>query len=566
VRTIGPYELTRVLGAGGMGEVWMGRRSALGGAAKTLAIKLLSSSRTHDESARKMFLDEARLSMLLTNANIVQVFDVGEDQGTVYMAMEWVEGLDLAEFTERLRKLGKKLPNELVAYIVGEILKALAYAHDLKHEGVRRTIIHRDISPHNVMLSVTGEVKLMDFGIARMTSEETSGTHVKGKLRYMPPEQLRGSTREPTIDLFAVGAFLHELLDGRKFRSDVDEPRLYGMILDGEVAPLSCPTDVPSALDELRLGLLAPKAADRIPTARAAFRKLSQWQGYRDAKFDLEDLVGSVVEAGTGPLALDLTQSLPANVQHNPARTEVLPSNVELASTQDDHQVVGAGEEQTGSQNNQRTAVTGSLSTLAARGDAAPPPRRRANLLSGSLALIGLGFGVFAVGSVAGWWTDDPEEGIATPVEEAQSEQPVKVEPVKVEPVKVEPVKVEPVKVEPVKVEPVKVESVKVESSPPIEPPPESPSKPTLIKVPVTLKADPKLNNFWVEVKLGGKVHEIKKPSTGSASSKLKPGDYSVQYRTEVDGSWKDAGRVKIPSEGKATVFVQADGKAVVKQ
>ncbi|NJK31768.1 MAG: serine/threonine protein kinase, partial [Deltaproteobacteria bacterium] len=236
-RRLGPYELIQPLGAGGMAEVWMGRRVAMGGVSKTVAIKLLAGKVADNPEYQRLFMSEARLSMLLSNSNIVQVFDIGEDQGVAYMAMEWVDGLNLAQLCQRMAKAGERLAPVVSVYIVAELLRALAYAHGLSHEGNKVEIIHRDVSPQNVMLSVSGEIKLMDFGIARLSSEDTSGVYVKGKLRYMPPEQLRGNARKPTVDLFAVGAILHELLEFRRFRSQVVDarPGSYGMILDGEV-------------------------------------------------------------------------------------------------------------------------------------------------------------------------------------------------------------------------------------------------------------------------------------------------------------------------------------------
>lgn len=291
---LGDYVLIHRLGVGGMGEVWRARREALGGAARDVAIKVLSPSRVDDALARKMFIDEARLSMSLCNSNIVQVYDVAEtDDKTCYMVMELVDGMNLNELQAKLLEADEALPDAVIAYIIGEVLKGLVHAHELRDADQSKTVVHRDISPHNVMVSVSGEVKLMDFGIARFASEETSGLHVKGKIRYMPPEQLRGETREPTLDLFAVGATLHELLDRSKFRgSKIDEARMYGMVIDGEVPPLQRAADtIPPELEQLRSQLLAAKPEDRIQTAREAFRCLSGWSGYRDTRFELEEIV-----------------------------------------------------------------------------------------------------------------------------------------------------------------------------------------------------------------------------------------------------------------------------------
>src|SRR5688572_26073601 len=222
-----------------MAEVWMGRRAAMAGASKAVAIKLLAREVVDDPTYREMFLEEARLSMLLTNSNVVQVFDCGEVAGECFMVMEWVDGLNLAELTQKMQQGGEQLSVAVSAHVIGEVLRALAYAHGLHHDGVEATIVHRDVSPHNVLVSISGEVKLADFGVARLAREETSGLHVKGKLRYMAPEQLRGRSREPTVDLYAVGAILHELVEGKRFRATRDEADLYAQVLSGEYSPLT---------------------------------------------------------------------------------------------------------------------------------------------------------------------------------------------------------------------------------------------------------------------------------------------------------------------------------------
>src|SRR5690349_3208286 len=161
-----------------MGEVWFGRRT-MAGATKLVAIKTLARRHADKPEFREMFLDEARLSMQLTNSNIVQVFDVGESDGECYMAMEWIDGLSLSDLTTKLRAQKRTLEPTTAAFIVGELLRALAYAHELDHHGHKAAIVHRDVSPQNLMLSTAGEVKLMDFGIARFSTDETSGMHVK---------------------------------------------------------------------------------------------------------------------------------------------------------------------------------------------------------------------------------------------------------------------------------------------------------------------------------------------------------------------------------------------------
>jgi serine/threonine protein kinase len=547
VPSFGEYELTRRLGVGGMGEVWIGQRTALGGAAKTVAIKLMARERARDPNARKMFIDEARLSMLLANSNIVQVFDVGESEDkTCYMVMELVEGLDLAELTQVLRDRGDKLPAVISGYIVGEVLKALAYAHDLRHEGTRKTIVHRDISPHNVMLSVSGEVKIMDFGIARMASEETSGVHVKGKLRYMPPEQLRGESREPTLDLFAVGAILHELLDGSKFRSSVvDEARLYGMILDGEIPQLECPQqDVPRELDELRLGLLRADPAQRIPSARAAYKLLMQWRDYRDARFELEEIIatniGSVQKQEVGATAILAGNSVTfgdgsgSDVQ----RTAILNSD---GSETDLSRTAPA----TGSHDYPHPGMSQGATAVQPRQPQAAGKPNHARLVSVALAVFGLGFGVFGLGATLGWWSDDKPEVVAEhePEVVAEPKPEVVAEP--------EPEVVIEAEPEP---EP--------EPEPELEEPGSGPVKPATTTIKTTISAPG--FRFWVEIKIGGRTFEIDSAKRSSVTTRFKPGSYNVQFRDNAKGSWSSAGQIKIPEHGNVSLELQKGGKVTV--
>lgn len=281
-----------------MAEVWSARRSASSSlnADKFVAIKVLAPHLATKQQYRDMFLAEARLSMLLSHSNIVQVFDAVEAGDDCYMVMELIEGMTLSQLERGLGRQGKKLPTGVAAYVIGELLRALAYAHEVTTPA-GSTIVHRDVSPQNVMVTTSGEVKLMDFGIARFATEETQGAFVKGKLQYMPPEQLKKETRKPTIDLFAVGGILHELLDGKPFRAKIEETRLLGMVLEGEVPELSVDLDeVPTELDVLRMWLLEAEEDHRIQTAKEALEQLYQWSDYRNAAIGLEKLVQEFVE------------------------------------------------------------------------------------------------------------------------------------------------------------------------------------------------------------------------------------------------------------------------------
>jgi serine/threonine protein kinase len=292
---IGGYELVRRIGRGGMAEVWCAKRMSERKASKFVAIKVVADRYMNDPRFQRMFRSEAELSGLLNHVNIVQVFDEGEDAGRSYLVMEWIDGVNLLKVGAALTFIDDEpWRHKIIAYIVGQLLHALGYAHSVTmHDGNPLGIVHRDVSPQNVLISNNGEVKLTDFGVAHHLLEESSGIHVKGKVRYMAPEQLAGKTRDRRLDLYAVGAILHELLDGRRFRHEaVDQRDLYIAVLSGKVLGLSRP--VPPELDALRQGLLTADPEARTASADAALELLERYPGYGDARRDLTQLCGGL--------------------------------------------------------------------------------------------------------------------------------------------------------------------------------------------------------------------------------------------------------------------------------
>lgn len=532
MKTLGPYTLLRRLGSGGMGEVWFARREGLGGASRDVAIKMLLASRGDEESARKMLIEEGRLSMRLTNSNIVQVYDVGEVKGTCYMAMEFVDGIDLSRLIKLLADQGEVMSVTLASFIIGEMLKALAYSHELDYQGQRLCVVHRDISPHNVMISVRGEVKLMDFGIARLASEKTSGLFLKGKLRYMPPEQVRGETRQPTVDLFAVGAVLYELLEGKIFRArEVEEGQMVAMVLDGIVPNLE--REVPAELVRLYQELVSPLASQRPETARAAHRRLAQWSGYRDAKFDLEDLMARFVSSAAHSGIATVGAEIPTySAEFEPVSTEMLDGK----SSTDIDRVVASS--QTG-----RAAPD-----TVRRGDRSQ--RNANNVLALGLALVGLGFGVFGAGAVLGWW------GLRPIVSEAESVAAATTANTETGTTGVGggTTSIASTGTEEGTTSAASTEEGTTggedttggdEGSDDGRGDTTDPKVTAPTKVVVTIRAP---GRIFVEIKLAGKIYVIDRTdNVVSHTVKLKPGDYSVSYRLEIDGSWREAGNIKIP-------------------
>ncbi|PRQ01142.1 serine/threonine protein kinase [Enhygromyxa salina] len=215
------------LAAGGMAEVWVAQSVSVAGFKKKVAIKRILPGLLKDDRFVRMFLDEARLSLHFNHANVVTVFDLGKSDETYFIVMEYVEGTTLKQVLEHLQERGKKVPLPLVIWILNETLKGLQYAHDLNDPdtGEPLHVVHRDISPPNLLISWNGEVKLTDFGLAKATSqlESTDAGVVKGKFSYLSPEAAHGQPVDGRTDVFAVGILAYEMLTMRRlFLGDTD--------------------------------------------------------------------------------------------------------------------------------------------------------------------------------------------------------------------------------------------------------------------------------------------------------------------------------------------------------
>jgi serine/threonine-protein kinase len=214
----GRYKIGRKVADGGMAEIFLATQLGREGFAKPVILKRIHSSIYADPQFRNMFIDEAHISMSLSHSNIVQILDLGAGAGRYFLVLEFVDGWDLGRVLQRGGAAGMPLPRELGLYIAGQVCRALEYAHSktaADAEGERPLgIVHRDVSPHNILLSDQGEVKLTDFGIAKaMNKREHTGTGVvKGKVAFMSPEQAMGRTIDPRSDLFALGTVLYLLM------------------------------------------------------------------------------------------------------------------------------------------------------------------------------------------------------------------------------------------------------------------------------------------------------------------------------------------------------------------
>ncbi len=267
-RALGRYELLRPLARGGMAEVYLARRKAAG-VEKWLVVKRIRAERSGDVRFLDMFVREARLSMSLSHQNIVPVFDFGRIDDQVFLAMERVEGKDLGSSLARAG--GRQLPPLVAAFVAAECCQALDYAHRRKSpEGTALGIVHRDVTPRNVLLSWSGEVKLTDFGIAALAGEAT--TTLIGTPAYMAPEQARGEPIDARADVYALGLVLRELLTGVRGRPGEEREVTLAAAKAGTLVPWT--GEVPVGLQAIVDRATSQAADDRFPDAGAMLAEL----------------------------------------------------------------------------------------------------------------------------------------------------------------------------------------------------------------------------------------------------------------------------------------------------
>lgn len=295
------YEVIERLDAGGMAEVFRGKAVSIEGFEKQVAIKRVLPHLAKNQKFVNMFLDEARLSLFLDHANIVSVFDLGRAGDTYFIVMEYIDGPNLKKLLEHARQRRLRVSTELVAYLGVEICRGLDYAHNrVDAAGRRLGIVHRDISPPNILVSRQGEVKITDFGLAKAQSqlEVTDPGVVKGKFGYLSPEAAFGEEVDHRTDIFAVGIVLWELIANRRLfqgQSDMDTLQI---VRKAEVPSLrTINPAVPVMLDEIILKALARDPRQRLQSARELGALLSKFlfsNGTAVSSYDLADFVSAM--------------------------------------------------------------------------------------------------------------------------------------------------------------------------------------------------------------------------------------------------------------------------------
>ncbi len=289
---LGKYVLDAPLGAGGMAEVFRAHTIGAEGFQRAVAIKRILPDASKNPAFSEMFIAEAKLSSRLQHPNIVSVLDFDRDhEHRLYLVMELVEGRDLDSLIESGR-----LPFSTLIYVLVEVLRGLGYAHDLPAgaDGVRG-LVHRDVSPHNVLLGWAGSVKVSDFGIAkaRAATAASASVTIKGKPAYMSPEQINGAPLDGRSDLFAVGVMMWQMLTGQYlFASGTTAETLARVLFAPVPSPRSVAPDVPPDLEAVTLKLLAKEPAQRYASAEDAIDDLLRCQhAPRDGRRELEQLL-----------------------------------------------------------------------------------------------------------------------------------------------------------------------------------------------------------------------------------------------------------------------------------
>lgn len=290
----GPYRLLYKVSSGGMAEIYRAVSTIDG---RTVALKRILPQYNEDQFFIEMLLDEARITSALNHSNIAKLYTFGAVNDEYFIAMEFIDGQDLRALLLRLRDKGEKLPPIIGAYIMEQALIGLDAAHSqCDEEGHPLNIVHRDISPSNLLLSYQGDVKLIDFGIAkdRLSKTRTRGGVIKGKVKYMSPEQTLGMRLDRRSDVFAAGSVLYHAITGLAPFYAPEDPNLMVAIRDVTPDPPSLNAEVDPTFDAIIAKALAKDPAQRFATAKEFANYLQKWRvmhGLYDGQSALAELL-----------------------------------------------------------------------------------------------------------------------------------------------------------------------------------------------------------------------------------------------------------------------------------
>ncbi|MEZ4815094.1 MAG: serine/threonine-protein kinase [Bdellovibrionota bacterium] len=342
----GELLLMERLASGGMAEVFRAKQLGHAGFEKTVAVKRILPHFATSDDFKNMFRLEANLSAMLQHTNITQVFNNGEYDGYLYLVMEFVDGKNLRQLLARADKVKLRIPLEISCYIVSETLKGLDYAHGYHDErtGEALNIVHRDVSPQNVMLGYQGSVKVVDFGIAKAASksENTRAGVLKGKFGYMSPEQARGEALDRRSDIFSMGIILWELITQRRLFTYEDEMKTLEKVRECKIPrPSEKNPTIPYALEKIVLRALEKDPAARYSTCGEFYSELVRYMNDRHPNFIPTDFTRFMKEFYKEDIAEEkkrrekLNAEAPAFMTENPARKSSTKSRADNTKTND---------------------------------------------------------------------------------------------------------------------------------------------------------------------------------------------------------------------------------------
>jgi serine/threonine-protein kinase len=334
----GRYELVEVAGRGGMADVWRGRVRGDQGFVRDVAIKQMHQNLASQPPYVAMFVEEARIGSMLQSPNVAEVHDFVHDRGNYFMVLEWIDGVDLGTWIRWHAGRNEPTRWELVAAVAVGILRGLAAAHERTGpDGRALPVVHRDVSPHNVLLTNRGMVKLIDFGLALTNDRPTETTEpgiVKGKMSYLAPEIVGGGRPQPASDQFACGSVLWEALVGRKLFDGSTDYDVYCRLRDCMVQPLRpLRPDVPAPFVQIIQRALSAQAEARFPSTREMARQIGTTLKKVQLRKDLHTVLARTVMEARQGLGLGIRTGDPSSatpiaqiVDDNTPRIDLAPN------------------------------------------------------------------------------------------------------------------------------------------------------------------------------------------------------------------------------------------------